>query len=118
MGRAISYAAKRFYDHVARIDTDEGIVNNFTSICPPLRSLVYALFVPWYNVAVRSYHKGEKLDAGNNDLFMSVYLPYCDRFVTNDTGQEKALREVAAAANLDTEILSYDDFSSTFLLAG
>ncbi|MGB6387738.1 MAG: hypothetical protein WBF25_21100 [Terriglobales bacterium] len=116
-GRAVSYAATRFYDHVAKVNTDEVTVKEFMSVCPPLRALVYAIFVPWYNTAVRDYHAGQKLDAGNNDLFMSVYLPYCDRFVTNDAGQEKALREVAAVANLDTEVLSYDDFCASFLVA-
>jgi hypothetical protein len=115
-GRVVSNAAKRLYDHVAKIDTDEVIAKDFMGACPPLRALVYAMFIPWYNTAVRDYLAGEKLDAGNNDLFMSVYLPYCDWFVTDDGGQEKSLRAVAAHAGLETEILSYDDFCASFLL--
>ena len=41
-----------------------------------------------------------------NDLFMSVHLPYCDWFVTNDDGQAKSLRVVAAHAGLETKILA------------
>jgi hypothetical protein len=115
-GRAVSNAAKQLYDHVAKIDTDKVIVKEFMSACPPLRALVYAIFIPWYNTAVRDYHTGEKLDAGNNDLFMSAYLPYCDWFVTDDVGQEQSLREVGAHADLETNILSYDDFCRSLLV--
>ena len=48
--------------------------------------------------------------AHSNDLYMSVYLPYVDLFVTDDTDAEKALHEVARLAKLETKILSYDDF--------
>jgi len=65
---------------------------------------------------VRDYLAGEKLYAGFNDLFMSVYLRYCDQFVTADAGQEKALREVALAAGLETKILSYGDSCRSLLV--
>jgi len=88
----------------------------FKVLWRPFRSLVYAMFVPWYSNAVRDYHAGEKLNAGFNDLFMSVYLRYCDQFVTADAGQEKALREVALAAGLETKILSYGDSCKSLLV--
>jgi hypothetical protein len=61
---------------------------------------------------------GEKFKAGGNDLFMSIYLPYCDKFVTAEKKgeQEKCLREVASLVNLETKIVSYDDFCTTFLV--
>jgi hypothetical protein len=115
-GSSLWAVAQRFYDLVTKTDTDEATVKELMRVCPPFRALVYAIFIPWYNTAVRDYLTGEKLAASSNDLFMSVYLPYCDRFVTNDGGQEKALREVAAVANLDTEILSYEHFCASFLV--
>jgi len=116
-GSSVWAVAQRFYDHVTKMDTDAATVKEFMSVCPPFRALVYAMFIPWYNTAVRDYLAGEKLSAGSNDLFMSVYLPYCDWFVTNDSGQEKCLREVAAVTGLETEVLSYDDFCDRFLVA-
>ena len=100
------------------------LIQRFLCLLTPLlqisaharRSVLYAMFVPWYNKAVRDYFAGEKLDAGSNDLFMSVYLPYCDRFVTDDEGQHKSLREVVSVAGLETEILSYDDFCKSILV--
>jgi len=54
---------------------------------------------------------------GRNDPFMSVYLPYCDKFVTADGEQEKSLRELAVLTGVETEILSYEDFCDSFLVA-
>jgi len=115
-GGSVLSAARRFYDLAAKTSIDETTIKEFMARCPPFRALVYAIFVPWYNTAVRDYLKGEKLDAGNNDLFMSVYLPYCDWFVTDDAGQEKSLREIAAHTGLATEVVSYDEFCNRFLV--
>jgi hypothetical protein len=41
-------------------------------------------------------------------------LPYCERFVTDDWAQEKALSEVAATAHIDCTVLSYEKFSNAF----
>jgi hypothetical protein len=115
-GSSVCAVAQRFYDRVTKTDSDEATVKQFMGVCPPFRSLVHAMFVPWYNNAVRDYYAGEKLNAGSNDLFMSVYLPYCDKFVTDDPGQEKSLREVALSAGLETGVSSYDDFCNSFLV--
>ncbi len=116
-GRCVWAAAERFYNRVTKRNTDDATVEEFMSVCPPFRALVYAMFVPWYDEGVRDYQTGEKLKAGTNDLFMSVYLPYCDTFVTGDGDQEKSLRAVATAAGLETKILSYDDFCASFSVA-
>ena len=114
--RSVLAAAKRFYDRATNSDAVETVIKQFMDSCPPLRVLVYAMFIPWYNTAIlRDYLAGDRLSAGNNDLFMSVYLPYCDWFVTDDDGQAKSLREVAGYAGLETEILSYDEFRGKFL---
>ncbi len=110
--------AQRYYDLATKKNSDEATVKQFMDACPPFRSLIYARFIPWYNQAVRDYPAGEKLSAGSNDLFMSVYLPYCDKFVTAEINgqQQKCLREIAAVAGLETEVLSYDDFRESFLV--
>jgi len=119
-GSAVWFMAKQFYDRAAKTNTDEATAKEFMRVCPPFRALIYAMFIPWYNSAVRDYQSGEKLNAGINDLFMSVYLPYCDKFVTAEkkSQQEKCLREVASVAGLETEILSYDDFCDSFSVPG
>jgi hypothetical protein len=54
-----------------------------------------------------------QLTGCKTDGVIGSYLPYVDMFVTDDDNQEKALREVARLAKLETKILSYDDFCAT-----
>jgi hypothetical protein len=111
---AMWFKAQFYYDLVATMDSTEATVKEFAASCPPFLSLIYATFaVPWYNNAARDPNTGERVIAGSNDLYMSVYLPYVDMFVTDDANQGKALREVARLAKLETRILSYDDFCAT-----
>jgi hypothetical protein len=92
-------------------------MQNFIDPCPPFRALIHAMLMSWYNLSVRD-DKCERFEAGRNDMFMAVHLPYCDKFVTAEVSgeQEKCLREVALVAGLETEILSYDDFHDGFLV--
>ena len=108
---------KLLYDRAAETDASEATIKEFMKACPPFRALIYAMLLSWYDRAVRD-EKGEKFEAGRNDLFMAVHLPYCDKFVTAEKygEQERCLREVAFVAGLETEVLSYDDFCNSFLV--
>ena len=109
---------KGLYDHIAETDTHEETIEQFVDDCPPFRAFIYGLLMRWYQCAVRDPLTGEQYAAGCNDLFMAAHLPYCDKFVTAEKNrkQEKCLREVAAVAGLETEVLSYDDFCNSFLV--
>ncbi len=117
-GTLIWDMGKLLYDRTAEIDASEATIKAFMEVCLPFRALIYGMLLSWYDLAVRDRHAGEKFRAGRNDMFMSVYLPYCDKFVTAEENgeQEKCLREVAAVAGLETEILSYDAFCDSFLV--
>ncbi len=116
-GSLIWNMGKLVYDRAAETDASEATIREFMDACPPFRALIYAMLLSWYDRAVRD-EKGEKFEAGRNDLFMAVHLPYCDKFVTAEIyrEQERCLREVAFVAGLETEILSYDDFCNSFLV--
>jgi hypothetical protein len=116
-GHLIWHMGKLLYDRAAETDASEATIKEFMEACPPFRALIYALLLSWYDRAVRD-EKGEKFEAGRNDLFMAVHLPYCDKFVTAEKygEQERCLREVAFVASLETEILSYDAFCDSFLV--
>ncbi len=107
---------KWLYDPIAKLDVDEATIKEFITTCPPFRALIQALLMSYYNHSLRDRQIGEKFAAGGNDMFMSVCLPYCHKFVTNDAEQEKCLREVSAVADLGTEVLSYDAFYQSFLV--
>jgi len=117
-GTLIWDTGKLLYDRAAETDAGEETIKNFMAVCPPFRALIYGMLISWYDLAVRDRHVGERFRAGRNDLFMSVYLPYCDKFVTAEERgeQERCLREVCAVAGVETEILSYDDFCNSFLV--
>jgi hypothetical protein len=98
--------------------TEEG-VHKFTDHCPPFRAAVYGLLLAWYDRSLGDRHNREKFQAGRIDLFMAVYLPYCDQFITAEQRgeQERCLREVAFTADINTHVRSYDDFCSGLLLS-
>ena len=109
---------KRLYDRAAGTDASAATIERFMDSCPPFRAVVYALLLAWYDRSLRDRHVAEKFRAGRIDLFMAIYLPYCDLFVTAETygEQEKCLREVVNAASLTTQVRSYDDFCNSMLI--
>jgi hypothetical protein len=109
---------KGLYDRAAGTDVSDATIRQFMDSCPPFRAAVHALLLLWYDRSVRERHTAEKFRAGRLDLFMAVYLPYCDQFITAEIGgeQERCLREVVSAAGLKTEVRSYDDFCSSMLV--
>jgi hypothetical protein len=117
-GGLIWGTGKLLYDHAAGANANEATIRQFMDCCPPFRALIYAMLISWYDRGVRDRQTGERLSAGRNDLFMAVYLPYCDQFVTAEIRgeQEKCLRAVTVAANLETKVLSYEDFCNSFLV--
>lgn len=109
---------KMLYDRAAGTDVSEATIMDFINVCPPFRALLYGTLISWYDLSIRDRHAGEKFQAGRNDMFMSVYLPYCDQFITAEERgeQEKCLREVINLAELETRVLSYDDFCDSLLV--
>lgn len=116
-GNLIWHLGKLLYDGAAGTDTSEATIKEFMEVCPPFRAMIYAILLSWYDRAVRD-ENGEKFEAGRNDMFMAMHLPYCDKFVSAEKyrEQERCLREVAFVADLETEILSLDDFCNGFLV--
>jgi len=116
MGKALYDAGLRFDAELngesRTFDTSPETVKHFTDNCPPFRALLLALLMSWYNTSLRDGNNSEKLAAGRNDLFMAVYLPLCDIFVTRDASQEKCLRELRNyLGSPAAEIMSFDEFA-------
>jgi hypothetical protein len=114
MGKGFYDAGLRFdaelRDEKIEPDTDMATVQHFIDNCLPFRALLCACLMSWYNTSLREGNKCEKFAAGRNDLFMAVYLPYCDVFVTRDAEQESCLRELTKYIGIDTEVLAFDAF--------
>ena len=71
------------------MDTDIDTVKHFIDNCPPFRALLCAVLMSWYHHSAREEDSGERFTAGRNDLFMSIYLPFCDIFVTAEKKGEQ-----------------------------
>jgi hypothetical protein len=105
---------RKFYARNVATEPDEAKIREFAERCPPFLMMVLSAMMAQYKRAIIQNPKKRKR-AGRIDLLMSIYLPYCRLFVTNDEDQEACLREMAAVAHLDREILSYSEFSSRLL---
>ena len=76
---------------------DEDTIRRLVDTCPPFRALLMAVFVGEHDRCVRSLTEAERKSlASRNDLFMSVYLPYCDEFISDDRDQIRCLKEVVS----------------------
>ncbi len=110
--------AEDLYNCAARTPASDGTIRHFVEACPPFRCAVYAILMAWYDRSLREYQGGERFPAGRIDLFMAIYLPYCNQFISAEkNGQQgKCLAEVARLANVATLVRSYDDFCSSLLV--
>jgi hypothetical protein len=98
-----------FYARVIKDRPDEQTIREFVGKCPPFRAFLLAICVAQYERCVRDLKAGRSLRAGKFDLYMSLYLPYCDEFITADEGQLNALQEVVSVGNLGVRVRSYED---------
>lgn len=106
---------RSLYQKVSEKQPSEAEIKSFMDACPPFRAACYGLVMAWYNWSLRE--QDGTPTAGRSDLMMATYLPYCRRFVTNDWPQRKNLREIATAAKIDCEILSFDEFDLSLVVA-
>ena len=85
-------------------------------VCPPFRAACYGLVMAWYSWSLRDV-ADDTATAGRDDLMAAVYLPYCDRFVSDDWAHRKDLRGIAAEGSLQCEVLSLAEFENSLLVA-
>jgi hypothetical protein len=65
------------------------------------------------NGADRENQVSKNKRVGRIDLFCSMYLPYCDSYITNDDEQRRGLTEISVATKLPVEVLSFTEFELT-----
>jgi hypothetical protein len=103
---------KGLYGRATGITLTDAEMEAFLDACPPFRAACYGFCGAWYDVAVAP--AVFKRLAGRNDQMMSIYLPYCNRFVTRDKKQLERLRDVAVAPRVDCDVASYEAFCAGF----
>jgi len=115
-GGAFWSFGKELYRGVAKSRPNEETIRKFFDECPPFRCIVLAICLAEYERCIREPNSGPSLRAGRADLFMSVYLPYCDQFITDDPAQQRCLAEIASMGNVDVAVRSYGDFRNCLLV--
>ena len=103
-----------FYARTHIFGLDEIEAKEFIARCPPYHAIALGIDIAQYQYGIPRAQQ-EEYDAGPFDLFMAIYLPYTDFFVTNDPGQTNALRAIAQEVGLSVRILNYDEFCKELL---
>jgi len=81
----------------------------------PLYFVGYAYAV--HKRAIQKHKFQERLNAGAIDLGQAVYLTMCDRFITNDRAQYRALRLLNVLnTKRNTQVMQYDHFRRRLLV--
>lgn len=99
-----------WYRRARLIQLNEPEAREFIRRCPPFHALVMAVPVAHYQYGIPRPNRKAEYDAGRNDLFMAVYLPYCDWFITDDHGQRSALEAIASEVGINVRILGFPEF--------
>jgi len=100
---------------VAR-EISDAEVEAFLDACSPFRAACHGVVMSLYVHGLQIREPGVPEPPGRNDLMMATFLPYCKRFVTGDYPQEICLREIAAEASIECDVLSYENFLSSFMV--
>lgn len=104
------------YERAAGRRPTETEVRAFAEECPPFKALMLAIVHALFEWAIREKQAKKDRRVGRTDLFCSLYLPYCDIYITNDDEQRRCLIEIAVAAKLPVEVISFEKFSQRFAL--
>ena len=107
-----------FYERARWLRLTEAEAREFIVRCPPFHAAALGIVVAHYQYGLPRNNRKAEYDAGRNDLFMAVYLPYCDWFITDDTGQQNALTAIANEVGVGVRILGYTEFCRELLSEG
>lgn len=110
-------AAGNIYTRYGKKPPDEATVRRFVKECDPFRALMIAFFAAAYDRCARPCGSAGSFRSGWGDTLMAVCLPYCNQFVTHDTGQLRFYKEVVSLAGLQPiTVRSYAEFRGALCL--
>jgi hypothetical protein len=103
--------AARLYERACGHRPDEGAMQKFVDLCPPFRTILYAMVLAQHDrvIAEKTDRELAKL-AGRVDVFSATFLPYCAIFVSDDRDQQRFLRKVVELTGATTEVLWFNTF--------
>lgn len=101
--------------HTERFPLNETEAKAFVKRCPPYHAMTLSMAIAHYQYGLPRKDPAP-YDTGPFDLFMSIYLPYCDFFVTDDPGQLNATRAIAKEVGMSVTVICYRDFADQLLM--
>jgi hypothetical protein len=107
--------AANLYERAAGVRPTEEQISAFVQDCPPFFALMLGLVHAQFEWSITGAPVKKKKRVGKTDLFSAIYLPYCDLYITDDDEQRRCMTEIAVAAKLPVEILSFRDFSDRLM---
>lgn len=90
--------ANWLYEKSTGSSLTKGTLAPFLSFAPCFPLFLLGWSYGSYRMALQERDFGQRKNAGAFDLFSAAYLPFCDRFVTHDGAQYRALRLIARFA--------------------
>lgn len=106
--------AKAYIENITGSRGTPDQVRDFMERCPPFAALMVAVTLANYDYCMRSEREPWiTKKASREDLLSAAYLPYCQRFVTSDEGQCKALAFISDWTKLNIPVVLYDEFKKS-----
>ena len=102
------------YRRITGVELSELEFWRFLEICPPFRAFYFSILHRWFDGALKSKTPEDLKPAGKTDLSMSIYLPYCDKFIADESAQTPSLRAIAQQAEIDCDVQNFYEFSNSF----
>jgi hypothetical protein len=109
--------AADMYENPTGVKLSKKEARAFANLCPPMKAALYSQAVGQYHWAAKPELAPATYKAGALDLFSGAYLPFCEKFITNDEGQYHALKRVTEKIGIATDVWLYRDFVSALLIA-
>jgi len=115
-GGAFGSIGAGMYERVAGHRPAEEKIRSFAAECPPFMALQLGMVHAQYDWSITDKQVKREKRVGRLDMFSAIYLPYCNLYITDDSEQRRCLSEIAVAANLPVEVLSFASFRSRLLV--
>jgi hypothetical protein len=103
--------ARDLYSAVAIQEVSNEALDFFIEHCPPFNCLLTTICIAQHERFVSNVKRA----AGPNDLFQSVYAPYCDEVIVRDKAFQNALMVATHLCGIPTKVQAFEELREDLL---